>query len=711
MFKKLLLLFTFITLWFSSLSFADITTSLELYNSFDWNLNDSSSWGRQYDIYWTTWNITFVTWHIGQAVNVWSSSALKIKSWYFLPIMTGEITISLRYKSWSVNNMIRYWRSSYFDNWPIHITRTWNSNQPLNVKVVWTNSQFTLTNLTQSNYQDVNNWWNHWAFTVSQLSWKLYRNWTIFQSWTLANYLNVIDSPFFVWWDCSNSTCSNVETSTTALVDELRVYSRALSASDISQLYNPTTQGECWTTLTNLCPHPSDRSRLYEYNEFDDTHYWACWPFNAWIESITQQCSLQVDVWASLCWTNNKQYYWSWSIPDFLTGNSDYCQPNNTFIDWTITYNSIEKNRVWFCSDPISTWESIRCDAKAQEYTNPKCWYRDWKTFSTWDWNRDASWITWSTDPWQFCEYWIQVLTWITYQNAIFNWTSTNLPTYFTRGCQVPSAENTITYCSTIIRDSPADKDRLNFDQAFLNEQKSASQQKFNYYVNLVLEKLWLKDRVDEFFFFLTPQVPSSIPLYFPEFTQNNWQHQIAFVKAEVTFNEFSDFVTTTCTSSWCTYTMVNWDFVVVWNDISWILRALPYWMAFLYLIIILWIVMIIVFFPISTVFEYLKEPMLFLSIRHIDDATNTFSSKIINVLTMVLWATFLLSLTTIVFTFFKWWFIVFIKTIYTLFYYICQAFTGTWEIFALTVSQIVAFVTFWFLVLVIRFVVKHLPI
>jgi hypothetical protein len=77
----------------------------------------------------------------------------------------------------------------------------------------------------------------------------------------------------------------------------------------------------------------------------------------------------------------------------------------------------------------------------------------------------------------------------------------------------------------------------------------------------------------------------------------------------------------------------------------------------------------------------------------------------------MVLWATFLLSLTTIVFTFFKWWFIVFIKTIYTLFYYICQAFTGTWEIFALTVSQIVAFVTFWFLVLVIRFVVKHLPI
>lgn len=205
-----------------------------------WKL-DESSWNAADSVgsnTLTNSNITYTTWKINNcAVFNWSTSKLYSSTtaivWTWANTVNFWVNITTNPTAW--NRQILYWLFDGIGSWKYNMS-----------KIYYNNESWTLI-LRGANSNDATYQWNitqnlQWSWfmvtqTTTWLNWtnKFYINWTAGGStWSIWN--KSIDSSLWSWvfWLWVNNTTNWVD----GKIDEVWIWDRELSASEISQLYN-----------------------------------------------------------------------------------------------------------------------------------------------------------------------------------------------------------------------------------------------------------------------------------------------------------------------------------------------------------------------------------------------------------------------------------------------------------------------------------------
>lgn len=490
----------------------------------------------------------------------------------------------------------------------------------------------------------------------------------------------------------------------TGTIQDLRIYNFAFTTWEVDYLYtlwpawSATPTPTCWTDIIDTCPG-GFRTSLYEV--IDNTAYWLCHDADQWLEEALQ-CQLDIDVADAVCWTINKQYFWSWNIPGIVTWGDNYCMPNNDFLSGSVTYSSTDKQRYWFCEAPSDSTKLLRCDAKSLEYTTPVCWVRNNDIISTGNFTR-------SSPSSVFCEYWEVFYTWDVFENVLFNWEYTRLQKSWNRGCYIP-AENQIAYCQTLVKDWPSDPDRIWFDENLYNNPNFQDESKLRSYINQFLNRTKLWSFFNYLFSFFIPWEVSSIPIYFPKINSDWTNLDITYEQQNIQYSDRTEYMTNNCNASWCVFSLTNWD-VTITSQSSNVMNLFSWLLWFLHVVVIVAIIFSLIFWPFLWLFNYLKQPLLFLSMRHIDDSQNNLIGNSITLITYIIIGAFLLTLIVAIWSFLTPFFQLIVSISYNIHYWLL---TILWWNPVLFNNWILFFIWTIFLVtmaLIVRFVSKSLPI
>ena len=485
---------------FTDSASANITSNLLQHIDFEsptgsWKwFTDKSGNGR--DLY-IVGSASSITWAIGKGSQVDANEYL---------ISSGTCVGSYNYSS---GYTISFWSTSPWYNgfgrfaYTYFGTKYWNAINYDNTSTL----RFQLWNTNTNIYTTWASYFRMYTIVITWTSYSYYINTTLVKtgstSWILvanSDGCTVLGAEY----QYSGSPLIDWETLNNKKFDELRQYNRALTASDVAELYtyNPVVTGACnytggytsfvtgsacvagtatgvlldddltyswsckwawwwWDTLCsadfrvcgstiqNLCVASGWSDRLYEYNPLTQKHNWICVPTSWWLEDWFA-CEDDFDVWLSQCWTLDGTYYASWILPTYTTGGNDYCFPGNIFLTWSITYSTTGKNYYWFCSELYWTWVS-RCESKVNEYNTPICWYWNGSRIYSWDFT------TWGNSL-QYCLNWVftgyyetylasYTVTWAKVEDVLSSWN---------RSCY-DSQEDISVDCSAIVRDGVLD--------------------------------------------------------------------------------------------------------------------------------------------------------------------------------------------------------------------------------------------------------------
>lgn len=624
------LFFAVVGFFLSSPVFADITSNLIMYNPFDWDILDYSSNSRDFVSTETNTYTTGADWSYSWAVRLTKPNYMRLDS--------------TDYISWSWDYTVSYWANWYWitptetcpwSDTPSHQSffslRFGTANDFLHASSCiasrfrrsWTSNYTTHTFLTTTGL-----WWYHYTWVRDAQNWYHYTyiNWILTWSDTQLPYT----------WQSTNINpqfylISSPSLADEVFIDDFRIYNRALTSWDVNQLYNDipdTTPSMCWITLDDLCPHPWDRSRLYE--EVDWVHYWACWPSAWWLEDITDRCELEVDTWLAQCWIYNKQYYGSGYFPSYsLTGNQ-LCTYGNTGAS-TVVYNNLEKNRVWFCQDPLGTWEDIRCDAKALEYIEPICWiYHNDSFFGSWSNSGSLAYLmTWTFEP-RFCENWsmsIPIQKWEDIydywsdETDAWWWTQTHV--WWTWTCTViedsvpniKTCEATKIWAITYMWSDSSDN--IDMDNVLWFITLSLSSSWLSSWADTLLRWLWLSETYNylfdnEHFIWGDANAPTWwFNVFIPIFS-NEWEeHYLDYEPVNIQPSDFTWPFTLDCSWEYCQRWLGN--YTVRSATPKYVYNVIAVLSAFFYLFLYYWLLFVIVLWPFMAIFHLFKFPTLFL--------------------------------------------------------------------------------------------------
>lgn len=196
-----------------------LDTNLSAYYNLNWNSNDSL-WANN----GTDTSVSYVSWQIG---NCWSfngsSSIINISTW--LPTSRGVSTHNIWFKKSSATTdyviMGRWWWSGYYyifsTNW-CNITTPNNSQCNASSHTSPQDTNFHMYTLVQDWTNNANNW-------------KVYIDWTLVSTTAFwFNWLSSWATAHTIWW--TNGWFASW------LIDEVGIWSRALSSTEITELYN-----------------------------------------------------------------------------------------------------------------------------------------------------------------------------------------------------------------------------------------------------------------------------------------------------------------------------------------------------------------------------------------------------------------------------------------------------------------------------------------
>lgn len=207
----------------------DMETTLSWWSlsdlSWNWNNWTASWWIAIWWVNWNwkTWKATYFNWTTNY-IDLWtfdpSSSNMTISFWLFKNWFTW-ITEGIIWKR-------DWWSSDLSDHrWAFYIR---NANKVLSY---WRNWFEVNTNTPTKLWS-----WNNYTFSYTYWTWniaKWYENWVLIWSW-----------PWFPFWNKTNAWISigrawsqNWEY-LSWILDEIRIYNRALSESEVLELYNST---------------------------------------------------------------------------------------------------------------------------------------------------------------------------------------------------------------------------------------------------------------------------------------------------------------------------------------------------------------------------------------------------------------------------------------------------------------------------------------
>lgn len=211
----------------SNTSLASLDTTLVWYWDFNWNLWDKSSkwnsmsWTIDYldGINWKAWLFKSTDWNNSTRVQTWYTTLYDISN-------TFTVNLWLKKNSANIVGRIIWNRYNWNDpNW-------WYLTFPTSERISLSIGSMSWTHIYSNNILEVWKWYNVSLIFNNWLV-NLYLNWEKqSQQYTWVSYTSSL-RPLAIWWmtDATNYWFDG-------LIDEVKIYNRALSDSEVQELYN-----------------------------------------------------------------------------------------------------------------------------------------------------------------------------------------------------------------------------------------------------------------------------------------------------------------------------------------------------------------------------------------------------------------------------------------------------------------------------------------